>query len=124
MTNPTIHDFDELLARHNARTEILRARHPLNRPALDTTERDSELRTAMAAVGLVFVVLAFAALAGIGALLFIAYGQLRQLLPIAGAAARRAIEHLQPDVAGLVSAALIFIGLGLFAALWPRKEAA
>lgn len=120
----SIYDFDSLLAAHNARTAILRARYPLNRPALDRTERDEEIRTAMAAVGLVFVVLAFAALAGIGALLFVAYGQLRPLVPAAGSAARRAIEHLQPDVASIVSAALILIGLGLFAALWPRKELA
>lgn len=119
----SISDFDALMETHSRRTAALRALHPLHRPALDTSERDSELRVAMAAVALVCLLATFSVLAGIGTLVFVAYGWLRPLAPVAAAAARRLIEQMSPDVATLVSAGLVLLGLALFSILWPRHSA-
>lgn len=118
------HDFDRILSEHAARTAMLRALHPLNRPALDPSERDSEIRMSMGAVAIVFVLMAAMALVAIASLLVVAFGHVRALWPAASATARAALADLPTAQASLLGAFLFFIALGLLWALWPRRHAA
>jgi hypothetical protein len=89
---PTVHDLADLITANEERTAALRAEHPLNRPALDPSERDSEVRVVMGFAGAAAIAMAAAVLLAIGMGLAFVYGVLR---PIAPAAARAIDAWLQ-----------------------------
>jgi len=125
MKRPTlsIHQYDALIASHEARIAVLRAMRPQYRPALESSERDSEIRVAMGAVGVVFAVAAALLLVGASMLIVIAFGLVQPSLPLVAAAVRAWLASLTPAQTTVFSASLLFLGLGLLASMRPARSA-